>query len=389
MVPFMTDLPTVGIVGGGQLARMTIQAAISFGVPIRVLAERADDAAAIVSPNVDLGSPFDAGAMRQFARRCDVLTFDHELVDVALLAGLEDDGTSVYPSAKTLALGQDKRLQREQFGALGFPVPVNMVIGSDSDMIEFGERHGWPVIVKASRGGYDGRGVWSVDGPGAARDLVADTAQLAAPLIAEERVAIEKEIAVLVARRPSGDVVSYPAVETVQVEGICREILAPAPIPEAIAAEAARLARELAGAIGVVGLLAVELFLAHGRLIVNEIAVRPHNSGHWTIEGSRTSQFEQHVRAILDWPLGETEMTAPAVATVNILGPDKPDFRLPGRLPSALAISDARIHLYGKAARPGRKLGHVTALGEHLPDALGRARRAAAALVGDLMEIAT
>lgn len=376
----------VGIAGGGQLARMTIQAAISLGVPVRILAERPDDAAATVSPNVELGSPFDPLVMRRFAQGCDVLTFDHELVDVEILATLEAGGQAVYPSAATLALGQDKRLQREQFASLGFPVPANMVIASDGDMIQFGERHGWPVIAKASRGGYDGRGVWVVDGPDAARDLTSDTAGLAVPLIAEERVAIEKEIAVLVARRPAGDVVSYPAVETVQVEGICREILAPAPIPPDLATEAQRLARELASAIGVVGLLAVELFVADGRLLVNEIAVRPHNSGHWTIEGSRTSQFEQHLRAILDWPLGETAMTAPAVATVNILGPDRSGFNLAAHLPDALSVPGAHVHLYGKSARPGRKLGHVTALSGHPPDALSRARRAASALVGELME---
>ncbi|HEV2106752.1 MAG TPA: 5-(carboxyamino)imidazole ribonucleotide synthase [Thermomicrobiales bacterium] len=386
MVPLQVDLPVVGIVGGGQLARMTIQAAISLGVPVRILAERADDAAAIVSPNVDLGAPNDPDAVRRFAQGCDVLTFDHELVDVEILEALEAGGQVVYPSAATLALGQDKRLQREQFASLGFPVPANKVIASDGDMIRFGERHGWPFIAKASRGGYDGRGVWVVDGPDAARELLSDTAQLAAPLIVEERVAIEKEIAVLVARRPSGDVVSYPAVETVQVEGMCREILAPAPIPPDLATEAQRLARELASAIGVVGLLAVELFVADGRLVVNEIAVRPHNSGHWTIEGSPTSQFEQHLRAILDWPLGQAGMTAPAVATVNILGPDRAGFNLAAHLPDALSVSGAHVHLYGKTPRPGRKLGHVTALDEHLPEALARARQAASTLVGELME---
>lgn len=376
------DLPTVGIVGGGQLARMTIQAAISLGLPVRLLAERPDDAAARISPCVDLGSPADPTALRAFAQRCDVLTFDHELGDVELLRELENQGHVVYPSADTLALGQDKRLQRDRFAALGFPVPANTLIDSEADLTQFGEQHGWPIIAKTSRGGYDGRGVWVLDDPVAARTLLAETSHLPAPLIAEERVAIDHEVAALVARRPSGDVASYPVVATVQMDGICREILAPAPLPSALAAEAARFGRDLATALDVVGLLALELFVSGDRLLVNEIAVRPHNSGHWTIEGSQTSQFEQHLRAILDWPLGDTGMTAPAVATINLLGPSGTPEPLSRTVPAVIGVPGAHLHLYGKSPRPGRKLGHVTILGDTMDNTLERARHAAAPITG-------
>lgn len=374
------DLPTIGIVGGGQLARMTIQAAISLALPVRVLAERSDDSAARISPGVDIGSPDDPVALRTFAHRCDVLTFDHELVDVDLVRQLESEGRTVYPSASTLALGQDKRLQRERFAALGLPVPANQLIGSENDLAQFGVEFGWPIVAKASRGGYDGRGVWVLDDLDAARSFLAETASLSAPLIAEQRVAIEREVAVLVARRPSGDIAAYPTVETVQVDGICREILAPASLDPGLAAQAQQFARDLAAAIDVVGLLALELFVADGRLLVNEIAVRPHNSGHWTIEGSQTSQFEQHLRAILDWPLGDTALTAPSVVTVNVLGPEGEAEPLSQSLPASLTVPGAHVHLYGKSARPGRKLGHVTTLGAEMPETRDRARRAVAHL---------
>ncbi len=374
------ELPTVGIVGAGQLARMTIQAAISLGIPIRVLATRADESAARISPCVEIGSPDDPDVLRRFARQCDVITFDHELVDVALIAELEAEEHTLYPGAATLAFGQDKRLQRERFAVLGFPVPANRVITCPDDLAGFGAQYGWPLVAKASRGGYDGRGVWILDDLDAGLALLAETAHLPAPLIAEELVEIDMEIAVLVARRPSGDSVAYPAVQTVQRDGICREILAPASVSPKIAEQASQFARELAAAIDVVGLLALELFVSKGRLLVNEIAVRPHNSGHWTIEGSQTSQFEQHLRAILDWPLGDTSTTAPVVVTVNVLGPNGEAPPMSHAVPRSLAISGAHLHLYGKAHRPGRKLGHVTTLGTDAMETRDRALQAAARL---------
>jgi len=369
------------MVGAGQLARMTCQAAIPLGVRVRLLAERSDDAAALVCPDVTLGSPTSAAELAAFATGCDVATFDHELVDAAALADLEAAGHRLAPSAATVALAQDKRRQRAELGRHGFPVPPYRPVETVDDLLAFAAEHGWPVVAKASRGGYDGRGVWVLDGADAARNLFAVTSASGVALLAERWVPIERELAVLVARRPSGEAVAYPVVETVQRDGICHEVLAPAPIAPDLAAGAEALALGVAEAVGAVGVLAVELFLSGGGLLVNEIAARPHNSGHYTIEGCATSQFAQHLRAVLDWPLGETALLAPAVATINVLGP--PDGDDPAaRLPIALAVPGAHVHLYGKTARPGRKLGHVTALGTDVDDARGRARRAADLLTG-------
>jgi len=369
---------------------MTAPAAIALDIRLRLLAERGDDAAALVVPDVVLGSPREAADLAAFAAGCDVVTFDHELVDAAALAALEAAGRTIRPGAATVAVAQDKALQRARFAAAGLPIPPFRLLEAPAaaGLVAFGEAHGWPVVAKASRGGYDGRGVWILDGPAAAGDLVAGLtgAGEASPLLAEAWVPLTRELAVLVARRPGGETAVYPVVETVQRDGICRELRVPAPLPPALAATAADLGRRAAAAVGVVGILALELFLVGegdgGRLVVNEIAARPHNSGHWTIEGAATSQFEQHLRAVLDWPLGSTDLRAPAVATINLLGPaDGSDPR--SRLRAALAVSGAHLHLYGKAARPGRKLGHATALGATAEEARGRAIAAAAALVGN------
>jgi len=363
---------------------MTYQAAIALGVDLRLLANRPDDGAALVASDVAIGAP-DSPALETFVAANDVTTFDHELVPAARLAALEAAGHCLRPNAATFALVQNKRRQRAELGAAGFPVPPYRFIAAAADISEFAEMHGWPVVVKAGRGGYDGRGVWVVADATAARDLVAgwETAgQVNAlePLV-EAWVPIEREVAVLVARRPGGEAVAYPTVETVQRDGICHELMAPAPIAPELAREAERMALAIAERVDVVGLLAVELFVAGGRLVLNELAARPHNSGHYTIEGCVTSQFEQHLRAVLDWPLGETNLVAPAVATVNVLGGrDGSDPR--ERLPGALAVPGAHVHLYGKAARPGRKLGHVTVVGADAADVRARARRAAAILSG-------
>ena len=375
--------PLVGIVGAGQLARMTYQAAISLGVTTRMLAASADDSAALVARDVAIGSPFSLEVLAAFAASCDAITFDHELVDAAHLATLEGHGVRVRPSAATVALAQDKGRQRAELGALGFPMPPNRRVGEGGDVVSFGAEHGWPVVVKARRGGYDGRGVWVVEGPDAARAVVERATGSGLELLVESCVPIDREIAVLVARRPTGESVVYPAVETVQVDGICREVLAPAPIAPALATAAQTLATRIAEAIGAVGILAVELFVAGEDLLVNELAARPHNSGHYSIEGCLTSQFENHLRAVLDWPLGRTTLVAPAVATVNVIGESDGDPI--ARLPEALAIDGVSVHLYGKAARPGRKLGHVTALSHDPADARERARRAAELLVGRVL----
>ncbi len=382
MIPSDADFspPTVGIIGAGQLARMMLQAAIPLGVRVRLLAERADDSAALVAPDVTLGRADDPAALAAFVRSCDATTFDHELVDADALAALEATGHALRPGAGTVALAQDKRRQRQLLGNLGFPVPPHRPVDAPADLLKFGAAYGWPVVAKAGRGGYDGRGVWVLDGPEEAEDLLARVNPAAVELLVETWVPIERELAVLVARRPAGEVVAYPLVETIQIEGICHEILAPAEVEPRLAVEAEDLALSIATSIESTGVLAVELFQTAEGLVVNELAARPHNSGHWTIEGAATSQFEQHLRAVLDWPLGSTALQAPAVATVNVLGRDAVDPL--HHLPAALAVEGVHVHLYGKAARPGRKLGHVTALGQDRVEVRDRAVPAAGLLTG-------
>ena len=362
------------MVGGGQLARMTHQAAISLGLSLRVLAESPRDGAALVSPDVEVGAPDDLAALLRFAKGCDVVTFDHEHVPGDLSRQLLDAGVVVRPGPDAMLFSQDKLAQRRRLTELGVPVPAFAPVGSVDDVRRFGEEHGWPVVLKAVRGGYDGRGVWMLAEP---------PTELPGPEVyVEERVPLVHELAVQVARRPGGETRTWPAVETVQDDGICVEVVAPAPrISPALAGDAERLGLQLAGELDVVGLLAVELFEAPGGLVVNELALRPHNSGHWTIEGATTSQFEQHLRAVLDWPLGDTSPTAPVTVMVNVLGAVGTD--LTRSLPAALdAVPEAHVHLYGKAARPGRKLGHVTVCGTDVTEARDRARTAATALVG-------
>lgn len=373
--------PAVGVVGAGQLARMMIEASIPLGVTIRLLAASPEDSAALVSPHVIVGPPNGYEGLLELARGSDALTFDHELVDVTQLQRLEQAGFCLRPSAETVAIAQDKDRQRALFSVRGLPVPAHCSVKVPAGLVAFGEQHGWPVVAKAARGGYDGRGVWFVDDAAMAQQLAAEVLASGTPLLAEERVAIERELAVLVARRSSGEAVVYPVVETVQRDGICHEVLAPAPITSELAAEAQRLALVVAETVGATGILALELFLANGTLTINEIAARPHNSGHFSIEGCTTSQFENHLRAVLDWPLGATRLLAPAVAMANVLaGSQTGD--LAANLPAALGVEGARIHLYGKAARPGRKVGHITVLGADLAEARARALRAAALLAG-------
>jgi len=381
--------PTVGIVGAGQLARMMYQAAIGLGVPIHLLAEDANDSAARIGSRVKLGSPRSEDDLTRFAAECDVLTFDHELVDADVLTQLEQSGATVHPGADVVALAQNKATQRSTLRLLSFPVPAFREVDSLSGLLAFAEAHAWPVVLKAIRGGYDGRAVWILNDASAVAAVWREIDHLPGGLLVEAHIPIDREIAVLAARRPSGDVTVYPPVETIQRNGICRELLAPARVSTELRVEAERLAAALARTIGAVGMLAVELFVAGDRLIVNEIAARPHNSGHYTIEGCLTSQFEQHLRAILDWPLGSTKLVTPAVATVNLLGAS--DGSDPAtRLDEALAVPGAHLHLYGKQARTGRKLGHVTALGDTIAGARQCARDAAERLgVAPLAEVST
>jgi 5-(carboxyamino)imidazole ribonucleotide synthase len=370
-----TGLPVVGMVGGGQLARMTHQAAIALGQSLRVFALGPDDGAALVAADVQYGDHTDLAALRTFAKGCDVVTFDHEHVPNAHVRALEAEGVVLHPGADALVHAQDKRAMRERLAALGVPVPRWRRVAEMTDLVTFGAEVGGPVILKAVRGGYDGRGVWLLSSPEEARPLFGSGTEL----IAEERVDLRRELAVQVARSPFGQVAAYPVVETVQRDGICVEVLAPAPdLPEALAVRAQRLAIDIATSLGVVGLLAVELFETDAGPVVNELAMRPHNSGHWTIEGARTSQFEQHLRSVLDYPLGETAMSAPAVAMANVLGGPEGGMSIDERLHHLFAADPgAKVHLYGKQVRPGRKIGHVTVLGDDPADVRARAARAA------------
>jgi 5-(carboxyamino)imidazole ribonucleotide synthase len=377
--------PRVGIVGAGQLARMMAQAAIPLGVDVSLLAAAVNDGAAQVSRNVTVAPPDDIAALAAFATRCDVLTFDHELVDVPQLRDLERDGRSVRPSSETVAIAQDKARQRSLWRKAGLPAPEGCAVASAAEIVAFAEAHGWPLIVKAARGGYDGRGVWNVADADAASALWREAQERGLRLLVEERVAIEQEIAVVSARRPGGESVVYPVVETMQRGGICHELIVPARVTPDIAAEAQRIAQAVGAATGACGILAVEMFVSGGRVLINEIAARPHNSGHFSLGGSVTSQFENHLRAVLDLPLGAPDLVAPVVVTRNILAAPGTSDLFAG-LPEALAVPGAQVNLYGKEPRPGRKVGHVTVLGEDLHEARERAARAVAALGGIIAE---
>lgn len=368
------------MVGGGQLARMTHQAAIALGQGLRVLAARADDPAAQVSADVVLGEHTDLDALRAVAAGASVLTFDHEHVPQEHLAVLVAEGVTVLPPPGALLHAQDKLVMRTRLAELGAPVPPFAGVRTAADVQVFGDTHGWPCVLKAVRGGYDGRGVWVLERDEAA--AVVD-GQLAAgtPLMVEQRVDFARELAAVVARSPFGQGAAWPVVQTVQRDGICALVLAPAPDLHPDLAEAAeQLALRIAAELGVVGVLAVELFeTREGALVVNELAMRPHNSGHWSIEGARTSQFEQHLRAVLDYPLGDTSTTAPAIVMANVLGASvAPAMTMDERAHHLFArLPEAKLHLYGKSERPGRKLGHVTVLGDDVVEVAERAERAA------------
>ena len=375
----VTGLPVVGMIGGGQLARMTHQAAVALGQSLHVLATSAEDPVCLVSPNVTLGAHTDLDALRSFARGCDVVTFDHEHVPTEHIRTLLAEGVKLWPDADALVHAQDKLVMRNKLRELGLPVPDFAPVTDVDDVTKFADRHGWPVVLKAARGGYDGRGVWLLDDQNACAATVSELLAAGTPLLVEQRVVMRRELAALAARSPFGQGAAWPLVETVQRNGICVEVLAPAPgVNAEDAARAQELSLRIADALGVVGVLAVELFDTDTGLLINELAMRPHNSGHWTIEGARTSQFEQHLRAVLDYPLGATDQLAPAVVMANVLGaPSAPEMSTDERLHHMFArFRDAHVHYYGKAERPGRKIAHVTMLGERLEDVRSRAKLA-------------
>jgi 5-(carboxyamino)imidazole ribonucleotide synthase len=365
----------VGVIGGGQLARMMVPAAVELGIEIAVLGESADASARIAVTAV--GDYRDPEVVLAFARGVDVVTFDHEHVPQPVLRALVDAGVAVRPGPDALLHAQDKLVLRERLQQLGIPQPEWARVADAAELTAFLEQVGGRAVVKTPRGGYDGHGVRVVSSAQEAEDWLAD-----GPLLAEELIAFRRELAQLVARRPSGEVAVWPLVETVQGGGVCREVFAPAPRATARTERVSReIAHSLAQALDVTGVLAVELFeTGDDRVLVNELAMRPHNSGHWTIDGAVTSQFEQHLRAVLDLPLGSTDAIAPWSAMVNVLG-GPADGDLDGPMPLLMADQPSvKVHLYGKAPRPGRKIGHVTATGTDLDEAVFRARAAVAFL---------
>jgi 5-(carboxyamino)imidazole ribonucleotide synthase len=372
----------IGVIGAGQLARMLIEAATPLDIEIALLAASPSDGAARIWPDVAIGSPDDAEIVAAFARACDVVTFDHELVPEPVLSCLESECVDLAPSADTMRIAQNKQLQREILGKAGLPQPEHRICLSAEDATVAAREIGYPVIVKAAQGGYDGRGVWRIDDDASLDEVARQLAERSIVMVVEECVPLDRELAILIARDRRGDTAIYPLVETVQVDGICRQINLDRRIDHELSIAATQIAVAIAEQVGLIGVLAVELFESGGRLLINEIATRPHNSGHYSIEAITTSQFEQHLRAIADLPLGSTACTAEAAVTVNILGrSDGVDPR--DRLASALAVPGVRVHLYGKEARHGRKLGHVTALGSSVEECANRAWTAVEGLTNE------
>jgi 5-(carboxyamino)imidazole ribonucleotide synthase len=373
---------TVGIIGGGQLARMMHAASIGLGINVRLLAEAPDTSAATVVHDVAVGDYTDPDTVRSFAAGCDVVTFDHEHVPTGLLRDLESAGVVVRPGPAALIHAQDKAIMRDRLTALGAPCPISRVVTDEAALAAFGEELGWPIVAKTSRGGYDGKGVWRLDSAleaGKPFAGVTDCVQI----IGEEFVDFARELSALVVRSPSGQAAAYPISESVQQNGICVETITPAPhLDDEQAVAAQQLALMIAHELGVVGVLAVELMQrSDGSVVVNELAMRPHNTGHWTIDGAHTSQFENHLRAVLDLPLGDPSSKESWIVMANVFGGRLED------LPSALLHCFARdrrlrVQLYGKQVRPGRKVGHVTTFGDDLGETRKRARHAAAYLMG-------
>ena len=400
------DPPVVAVIGGGQLARMTAQAAVALGVPLRLLAEGDGVSAAQVVPDTVVGDYRDLATLQRVTEGCAVVTFDHEHVPTEHLEALAAAGTPCRPGPSALVHAQDKAVMRQRLSALGVPCPRHRLVTTPEDVAAFAaELGGGAVVLKTTRGGYDGKGVWMVPDAagdaavGAAGDAAGDTVRAAfqaagssgARVLAEELVDFRRELSALVVRSPSGQVAAYPVVESVQRDGVCEEVVAPAPgLSEELALEAQQVAMRVAAELDVTGVLAVELFETRdGRVLVNELAMRPHNTGHWSIDGAVTSQFENHLRAVLDLPLGSPQARAPWTVMVNVLGGSH------GRLSEALHAGyrhvfardpQLKVHLYGKAVVPGRKVGHVTAYGHDLEDVKRRARHAAAWFRGDLGE---
>ena len=380
----MLTPPTVAVIGGGQLARMMQESAVALGINLRALVEASDGSTGQVTVDKSVGEPADLDAVRALIDGADVLTFEHEHIPAPTM---EEAArlVSVQPPASALLYAQDKLAMRERLTDMGIPCPAWARVEDEAQLEEFGATIGWPLIVKTPRGGYDGHGV----------TIAHSSADVSSwwgngPLLAEALVPFTGEVAALLARPPSGEIASWPVASTVQVGGVCAEVTAPAVgIRPETAAEARRIGESIASELGLTGVLAVEMFVvgegADEHVLVNELAMRPHNTGHWTIDGAITSQFEQHLRAVLDLPLGSTDLRAPGSHSVmvNLLGSAHAQ---PARALAAAFRAggeNAKVHLYGKEVRPGRKLGHVTVVDQDPALALERARAAVAALRGD------
>ncbi|MRH88870.1 5-(carboxyamino)imidazole ribonucleotide synthase [Nocardia sp. SYP-A9097] len=374
-------MPTVTMIGGGQLARMTHQAAIALGQRLRVLAERPDDPAAQVTPDVIFGSHQDLAALRKAAVGSNAVTFDHEGVPTEHLEALIAEGVNVQPPPSALIFAQDKLIMRRKLAELGVPIPAFTEVTSVADAVAFADAQGWPFVLKAVRGGYDGRGVWMPADAAETERIVTDQLAHGVSLLAEAKVDLKRELSAMVARSPFGQAAAWPVVETIQRHGQCAVVIAPAPgLSESRATEAAALALRLAAELGVTGAMAVELFETRsGDLLVNELAMRPHNSGHWGMDGACTGQFEQHLRAVLDYPLGSTAPLAPVTVMANILGAaEAPSMSMDERLHHLAArLPEAKVHLYGKGERPDRKIGHINILGDDVAITREKAERAA------------
>jgi 5-(carboxyamino)imidazole ribonucleotide synthase len=378
------------MIGGGQLARMTHEAGIPLGIRFRLLSDTPLDSAALVAGDVVVGDYRDLATLRAFAAGCDVITFDHEHVPTEHLRALEADGIAVRPGPEALVHAQDKGVMRARLSAIGVPCPRHRIVADPADVARFAAEApegapGFPLVLKTTRGGYDGKGVWvirSADDP-----AIAEPFRAGVPVLAEEKVPFVRELAANVVRSPHGQAVAYPVVESIQVGGVCDTVIAPAPgLSEELSARAQRLALTVAAELGVVGHLAVELFeTADGEVLVNELAMRPHNSGHWTQDGAVTSQFANHLRAVLDLPLGDPRPRQPWTVMANVLGGDYPDM-YHGYLHCMARDPRLKIHMYGKDVKPGRKVGHVTTYGDDLADVRDRARHAADYLRGTITE---
>lgn len=378
--------PRVGVIGGGQLARMMQPAAVNLDIKLRVLCASADESAAQVIPNVVLGSHDDIAKVLEFAQDCDVVTFDHEHVPDEVLSALVSAGINLQPKPEALRFAQDKLMMRAALSEAGIPCPKWAHISNAEDLNQFSLEVGWPIILKSAKGGYDGKGVWLVSDQTEALSVIADIHQHNQEVLAEECVQFVQELAAQVARSPHGQSVAYPIVKSTQTNGICHEVIAPCPnLPDDRAVQAQEIALKVAAILDVTGMLAVELFDTGSELLVNELAMRPHNSGHWTMDGAVTSQFENHLRAVLDWPLGSPATVAPTTVMVNLLGKDLSDLHSAFRHVMA-RDPNIKVHLYGKTVKPGRKIGHVNVIGDNLEDLKQRAWHAADYLTGVIDE---